>query len=262
MNTEEKKPIQLSPPPERESFFAMLRDSFSSAGLSEYLTSEACERFFMLLCYMLDEGNRLNVTAIKSTDEIIGKHFTDSVAVAPFIPEGASVCDVGTGGGFPALPLAIVRPDLKITALDSTAKKIAYVDAAAKQLGLSGFRTLSGRAEELGAVGGELRESYDTVVSRAVANMPVLCELCLPLVRHGGCFIAMKGPSGRSELEASWGAIAALGGALCAEHETVLWVSGEQLHHPLFLIEKREHTPPQYPRQYSKIAKKPLCNKP
>lgn len=257
MSTEEKI-RQLPPLPDRESFFASLRRSFDEAGLGELLTQEAEERFYILLGYMLDEGSRLNVTAICSLDEIIAKHFTDSAAVAPYLPQGCSVCDVGTGGGFPALPLAIVRPDLRITALDSTAKKIAYVAEGADRLGLDGFRAVSGRAEELGGEGGKLREGFDTVVSRAVASLPVLCELCLPLVRVGGSFIAMKGPSGREELAASGSAIEKLGGAFSAEHETIIRLGEEHLCHPLFVIEKCGHTPTQYPRQFSKIAKRPL----
>ena len=143
MSTEEKI-RQLPPLPDRESFFASLRRSFDEAELGELLTQEAEERFYILLGYMLDEGSRLNVTAIRSIDEIIAKHFTDSAAVAPYLPHGCAVCDVGTGGGFPALPLAIVRPDLRITALDSTAKKIAYVAEGADRLGLDGFRAVSG----------------------------------------------------------------------------------------------------------------------
>ncbi len=258
MSTEEIKTRQLPLLPEREEFFALMRESFSAAGLGELLTSEAEVRFYTLLGYMLDEGSRLNVTAIRSIDEIIAKHFVDSAAVAPYLPQGCTVCDVGTGGGFPALPLAIVRPDLSITALDSTAKKIAYVAEGAARLGLDGFRAMSGRAEELGGEGGALRERFDVVVSRAVAALPVLCELCLPLVRVGGCFAAMKGPSGREELAASDGAIHKLGGVFSAEHETVIALGDERLRHPLFVIEKCGHTPPQYPRQFAKITKKPL----
>ena len=181
MSTEEKI-RQLPPLPDRESFFASLRRSFDEAGLGELLTQEAEERFYILLGYMLDEGSRLNVTAIRSIDEIIAKHFTDSAAVAPYLPQGCAVCDVGTGGGFPALPLVCV----------------------------------------------------------------------------GGSFIAMKGPSGREELAASGSAIEKLGGAFSAEHETIIRLGEEHLCHPLFVIEKCGHTPTQYPRQFSKIAKRPL----
>ena len=124
---------------------------------------------------MLDEGSRLNVTAIRSIDEIIAKHFTDSAAVAPYLPQGCAVCDVGTGGGFPALPLAIVRPDLRITALDSTAKKIAYVAEGADRLGLDGFRAVSGRAEELGGEGA----SCAKVSTRSFPARSRRCRCCV-----------------------------------------------------------------------------------
>ena len=142
-----------------------------------------------LLCEFADiliETNKTtNLTAITSPNEVILKHFVDCASISLHIPSNSSVIDVGCGAGFPSIPLAIVRPDLKITSLDSTGKKVDFVTAAAKTLSLSNITPICGRAEELPS----LREKFDVCTSRAVARLNVLSELCIPFVRKGGIFL-------------------------------------------------------------------------
>ena len=197
-----------------------------------------------------------------------GTHETTRLCAAlleDHVTEGCKVLDVGCGGGFPCLPLAIVRPDLSITALDSTAKKLVFVAETAREMGLS-VTTCAGRAEELATEGGTMREQYDCVVARAVAALPVLVELCLPFVRVGGTFFAMKGAKGAEELAAASRGILKLGGRVAARHTVDLppadswWQGGDAQpqERMLFAIEKVAPTPKDLPRNYGRIKKKPL----
>lgn len=206
---------------------------------------------------LLIETNKvMNLTAITDPEDVATLHFLDSAALLTLESfSGKSVVDVGTGAGFPGLPLRVLEPSIRLTLLDSLNKRIQFLETVCRELDLPDVACVHARAEEFAA---EHRETFDLAVSRAVAALPVLCELCLPLVRVGGSFIAMKGPSGREELAASGSAIEKLGGAFSAEHETIIRLGEEHLCHPLFVIEKCGHTPTQYPRQFSKIAKRPL----
>lgn len=244
--------------PSAEEFYSAFERIFKECGLTHYVVPQYAERFYALVRYMADEGRKLNVTSITRTEDIICRHFADSVAFADVFEQGASVIDVGTGGGFPSLPLAIVRSDLHITALDSTAKKIRYVEQAAEFIGLEGFKAISGRAEELSAAEGTFRESFDYAVSRAVAAMPVLCELCLPFVRQGGYFVALKGPGGDDEMQRAVSAVDTLGGKFSEKREAILRCGDEALKHYAFILQKSAATPIKYPRNFSKINKKPL----
>ena len=177
---------------------------------------------FEIYARMLAEKNKvMNVTAVTDPDGIAVKHFADSISIltAADIPQGARVIDVGTGGGFPGVPLLIMRPDINLTLLDSTAKKIDFISEVVSALGLNA-ETVSARAEELAKEPG-YREKYDFCVSRAVASLNVLSELCLPFLRTGGIFISMKGVKAFEELEAAEGALKALG----AETEKTLEVN-------------------------------------
>lgn len=207
-------------------------------------------------------GNaRFNLTAITEPDAIIEKHIMDSLIAADAIAAmagGASVCliDVGSGAGFPSLPVAAALPNVRVTALDSTAKKCVYMNETAAAAGIANFTAVSGRAEELAAVGAQLRASFDFVSARAVANLPVLSELCLPFLKTGGTFIALKGANAPAEITAAKGAIAKLGAALvgCEEYR----ILSDDAPRYLVTIAKTAPTPAAYPRQYSRIAKKPL----
>ncbi|MBQ7054823.1 MAG: 16S rRNA (guanine(527)-N(7))-methyltransferase RsmG, partial [Oscillospiraceae bacterium] len=181
------------------------------ADFSVEIDSEAAERFDLFAQLLIEKNKVLNLTAITEPDEVVIKHFADSLTALSMIdiPQGATVIDVGTGGGFPGIPLLIARPDIKLTMLDSTRKKLDFVGFAVEELGLSA-NILHARAEEAGQ--GELRESFDFAVSRAVAALNVLCEYCLPFVKQNGIFCAMKGSKGEEELAQAKSAISTLGG--------------------------------------------------
>ncbi len=229
---------------------------FELNSLSRLLSRQASDRFVLLTEILLRENEKYNLTAITDPYKIVLSHYADSALLSKYIPEGARVCDVGCGAGFPTLPLAILRPDLSFCAVDSTAKRIAYVEMAADELGLTNVRGVAGRAEELAR--GEMRESFDVVCARAVAALPVLSELCLPLVRVGGRFLAMKGRNAKFELSDAKRAIPTLGGKFKALDELTLLGGDEDALHPIILIDKISRCPEKYPRAYAKIAKQPL----
>ena len=199
----------------------------------------------------------MNITAITQLEDIVSKHYLDSLSplITGHFSEGAKVMDVGSGGGFPGVVLKIARNDLKMTFLDSQKKRITFLEDTGQLLGLSGCEYLHKRAED-GGKDEKLRESFDIAVSRAVATLPVLCEWCLPYVRVGGKFIAMKGPEPKEEVERAKAAISLLGGRLLDIKETVFW--NETIRHSLIVIEKVEKTNKNYPRAYKKMMSSPL----
>ena len=240
----------------KEEFTEKCVSAFRLNGLS--CTAEQSEKLYALTERMLRVNEHMNLTAIKDEDLIICRHYADSVTLAEYIPEGAKVIDVGCGAGFPTLPLAIFRPDLKITALDGTAKRINYVSETARELSLSGVRAIAARAEELAHDPLE-RESYDVVTARAVAALPVLSELCLPFCRVGGRMVAMKAALADEEIAASENAIRLCGGSISAVKSFELLSPIEpSAERKLIIIDKVKKTAPLYPRHYSKISKKPL----
>lgn len=238
-------------------FKSTLTKTFSENGLSSLLSIERCEKLLTLTKRMLEENEKYNLTAITEPAKIILNHYADCAILAKKLKKGASLIDIGCGAGFPTLPLAIVRDDLKILAVDSTAKRVNYVEETAKILSLNNVTTAIMRAEDGGKLP-EYREKFDYATARAVAEMRVLAELTLPFVRLGGQLIAMKGKNAEFELSAAKRAIATLGGRNTAV-ETVSLVGGsETLTHPLIIIDKKEKTPSIYPRPFAQISKKPL----
>lgn len=213
-------------------------------------------RLEALSSHMLEVNKTLNLTAIKDEDGVILKHLVDSSAVVPFIPKDASVCDIGCGGGFPSLVIAILRPDVSVFSVDSVSKKVAYVEGAAKKLGLTNEKTSNERAEVLGQ--GSKRESFDVVTARAVGRLNVISELCLPLVKVGGAFLAMKSISTDEELEEANKAIELLGGKVENVFTYTLTDGNEEIERSIVVIRKVKNTPSKYPRNNSQIAKKPL----
>ena len=242
---------------DKQSFTSVLTKVFRENGMGGLLSKDAAEKLFLLTERMLEENEKYNLTAITEPKKVILHHYADCATLSKLLPKGASVIDVGCGAGFPTLPLAILRPDLKITAMDSTAKRVNYVAESAALLSLDGVRAITMRAED-GGRDGALREKFDFATARAVAEMRILAELCLPFVKVGGKFIAMKGKNAEFELSAAKKALSMLGGRNTVCEEISLKGEDETLTHPLIVIEKKEKTPGAYPRPYAQISKKPL----
>ena len=241
-----------------KSFTSELTRIFALNGLSSYLNRAICDKFYCLTVRMLEENEKYNLTAIKEPEKIILNHYADCVMMAKKLTRGASVIDIGCGAGFPTLPLAIVRSDLNILAVDSTAKRIGYVKESAQLLGLPNVEVRVMRAED-GGKDPAFREKFDYATARAVAEMRILCELCLPFVKVGGELVAMKGKNAEYELKDARRAIATLGGADATLDSVVLKDgTGEDITHPLISVKKKSKTPATYPRAYAQISKKPL----
>ena len=219
------------------------------------LTDEQLSLFEKLSELLVEQNKTMNLTAITDPDGIAVKHFADSISAlsAYDFAEGAKVLDVGTGAGFPSIPLLIARPDLKMTMIDSTAKKLRYVASTVETLGLSA-EVLHTRAEEAGQ-NKEYGENFDIVCSRAVAALNVLCEYCLPFVKVGGVFLAMKAAKVQEEIADAKNAIKTLGGKIVAEKSFTLSDGGERT---IVVIKKISQVPSKYPRVSAQIAKKPL----
>ena len=231
---------------------AVLRDGFEALSLP--LDDKALARY-RLYAERLSETNRvMNLTAIEGEDEIARLHFLDSAAILTLADfSGARVIDVGSGAGFPGLALKIARPELSLVLLDSLEKRVGFLRGCCDALGFSDVACIHARAEEAAV---SLRGGFDVAVSRAVARLNVLCELCLPFVRVGGVFLAMKGLDHAEELREAEGAIRVLGGSL--ESEKNYTIPGTEIVHSLLVIRKCGETPPLYPRRWAQIKKKPL----
>lgn len=202
---------------------------------------------------LVEWNQKINLTAILDPEGIAVKHFLDCIEIFKYvdIPEGSSVIDIGTGAGFPGVVMKIVRPDIKLTLMDSLNKRVAFLQELCSALGLE-VECIHSRAEDITQ---DRREKYDFAVARAVANMRVLCEYCLPYVRVGGSFIAMKGASASEEVAEADRAITTLGGKLQSMDTFNLKESGERA---VINVKKISQTPAKYPRNPGKISKQPL----
>lgn len=215
-------------------------------------------QFEQLLDLLVEANSRVNLTALKTESDIVLKHFVDSLSClrgGHLDGAGVRVLDIGTGAGFPTLPLAIVRPEVAFTPLDSIRKKIDFVRSAAEALNLTGVTPLVGRAETLGR-DPEHRERYDRVVCRAVAALPILAELGLPLLKPGGLLVAQKGPISEEELHAGRRAAGEVGGGVTEVDAFTLPVLGDA--RTLVVIEKVGPTPKKYPRREGVPNAQPL----
>lgn len=205
---------------------------------------------------MLIETNKsFNLTAIKEPDDVTVKHFADCLAIFKYvdISENAKIIDVGTGAGFPGLVLKLARPDIKMTFLDSTRKKLGFIENVLKECGVEG-EILHMRAEEAAQLT-KYREQFDFATARAVAALPVLSEYCLPFVKQNGSFISMKSAESNEEIGEAKKAIGILGGKI---EEDIVFDLVENMPRRIIKIKKNSQTPTKYPRPSAQIAKKPL----
>ena len=229
----------------------ILQSGFAAMGIS---ASDSAIAGFRKYYDLLQEKNRvMNLTAISGEDESARLHFLDSASPLLFTAlSGCSVIDVGTGAGFPGLPLKILCPDMRLTLLDSLGKRVEFLRQVCGELSLTDTECIHARAEECGP----LRESFDFAVSRAVARLNLLCELCLPYVKRGGAFIAMKGPELDAELKEAANAVRLLGGSV--EKRTDYRIPGTDIIHSAVIIRKVSDTPAKYPRRWAQIKKAAL----
>lgn len=219
------------------------------------VTAEQAEKFQRYMELLIEWNEKLNLTAITEPDEIVEKHFIDSLTLllACRPKEGGKLLDVGTGAGFPGVPVKIMRPDLEVTLLDGSNKRLNFLGQLCGELGIE-CRRVHKRAEEAG-LDKTMRESYDLVTARAVAQLRVLCEYCLPLVKMKGFFVAMKGPGAGEELVEVKNALEILGGDKVEVKRIELPAAGER---NLIVVRKLSFTPKGYPRHGGTISKHPL----
>jgi 16S rRNA (guanine527-N7)-methyltransferase len=205
---------------------------------------------------LLEQNQVMNLTAISEPSQVARLHMLDCAGVlgaADF--SGKKVLDVGTGAGFPGLVLKLCEPSMELTLLDSLGKRVSWLESLAPQLGAEGVVCVHGRAEELSPLS-EWREQFDIVTSRAVADLRMLCELCLPFVKVGGVFLAMKAEDSQEEVNAAGRAVSILGGRLLSASSYA--VPGTDVVRKVIRVEKIKPTPQRYPRRFSKIKKSPL----
>lgn len=219
------------------------------------LKEEQIEKLFNYKNILNKWNERINLTAIEEDKDVIVKHFIDSLSILPIIKDDAMrLIDVGTGAGFPGLPIKIARESIDVILLDSLDKRVKFLNEVIKENNLSGIKALHARAEEKGVLP-EFREKFDICTARAVASLPVLVEYCLPFVKLGGCFIAMKGSS-TDELKDSKKALDIMGGKIEEVKEFNLPFNNGKRN--IIIIRKFRHTPTKYPRKAGKPSKAPL----
>ncbi|MBQ8533272.1 MAG: 16S rRNA (guanine(527)-N(7))-methyltransferase RsmG [Clostridia bacterium] len=228
----------------------LIKKAGESAGLQ--LSDEQIKQFCDYADFLVEYNKKVNLTAITEDEDIAVKHFEDSVALLRFKNELKSVVDVGTGAGFPSVPLKIASPDISLTLLDSLKKRLTFLELLCKRLKISA-KTVHSRAEDAGKK--ELREAFDTAVSRAVANLSILCEYCVPLIKVGGYFYAYKSGNCDIEIENARNIIKKLGGKIEEVFEFSL-SNGEK--RKIIAIKKISQTPTKYPRNTAQIKKETI----
>lgn len=231
---------------------AILKEGFGKLGISA--DAAALDRFRTYFEYLEEKNKVMNLTAISGEEDVARLHFLDCAAMLSALDiSGKELIDVGTGAGFPGLVLKIAEPSLKLTLLDSLQKRVDFLSETCEKLGFEDVKCIHARAEEIPP---ERRAAYDIATSRAVARLDLLCELCLPYLKVGGVFAAMKGPDCAQEIEQAENAMHLLG----AELERVFGyeIPGTDITHSIVLIRKIKPTHPKYPRKWAQIKKKAL----
>ena len=236
-------------------FFEELKTAANDVNLE--LSEKQYEQFIKYMRLVQEWNEKINLTAITEDEEFIKKHFIDCIKAfkSKAIAEAHTIIDVGTGAGFPGIPIAIMHPTAKITLLDSLNKRINFLNLVVKELGLTNVTTIHSRAED-GARNPELREKFDVATSRAVANMAVLSEFCMPYVKKNGHFVALKGPAIEEELENGKAAIKILGGEL--KNIIEVSIEGTDLRHNIVEVLKVRECNKKYPRKAGTVNKNPL----
>ena len=238
-------------------FVDKMTDGTRELGIT--LSEQQLEQFYRYYKLLVEWNKVMNLTGITELEEVVSKHFIDSLALVKAVPlqDGRKVSgiDVGTGAGFPGIPLKIAFPNLKITLLDSLNKRLNFLNQVIEQLGLENITTVHFRAED-GARKAELREQFDCVVSRAVANMSTLCEYCLPYVKVGGCFVAYKSGNAEEEIDKAKKAVHLLGGV--KENAIYFDLPDSYIGRSLVIVKKKEPTSKKYPRKAGLPSKEPL----
>jgi len=231
------------------------KDMLAAKGIA--LSPQAISQYEAYYSLLVEWNEKMNLTAITDKPEVYLKHFYDSITAAFYFDfnQPLHICDVGAGAGFPSLPIKIAFPELKITIVDSLNKRIGFLEHLTKELGLEHVQLVHDRAETFGQKK-EHREKYDVVTARAVARLSVLSELCLPLVKIGGTFVAMKGASAKEELDAGKKALTILGGSLEQSHTFKL--PEEESERNILIIKKEKATPKKYPRKPGTPNKTPI----
>ena len=219
------------------------------------IEEKSCKKFEQYYDLLIKWNEKINLTAITKPEDVAVKHFEDSLSVLKYVDIEASskIIDIGTGAGFPGIPIKIARDDINLTLLDSLNKRLVFLQNVCNNLNISA-QTLHSRAEEASKKD-EYREKYDFAISRAVAQLNLLSELCLPYVKKGGCFVAMKGPDVWEELKNAENAIKVLGGKIKEVKEFNL---SDNSGRTLIVIEKIKNTPEKYPRHGNKLKSSPL----
>ena len=210
------------------------------------------ESFYAYMSLLQEWNEKINLTALTSEEDVLEKHFVDSLIIHKYLGTSKTVCDVGTGAGFPGVVLAMINKDIKVTLVEPIKKRCVFLNELITELKLNNVEVVNKRAEDFASTN---RESYDFVCARAVANLQILSELCLPLVKVDGIFLAMKGGNASQEIEDSQKAIDLLGGKIEFINEDKL--PNQDLRNNI-LIRKIKKTPSKYPRVFAKIKKNPL----
>jgi 16S rRNA (guanine527-N7)-methyltransferase len=218
------------------------------------VTQQQYDDLMVYASLLIDYNKHVNLTTIVELDQIFIKHFLDSLLVSKHINNMSSVADVGTGAGFPGLVLAIFLPECAFTLIEPTQKRVVFLYQVVEKLNLKNVIIIQQRAEDLHSY----KEHFDVVLSRAVARLDILLELCIPLIKVKGIFIALKGVHGLDEINISKNALKELKTSIATVEEVALDVNGEQVTRQNIIIFKAARTPNKYPRMYSKIKKQPL----
>ena len=238
---------------ERESFSKELIEKAKKVNIE--IDNKKEEQFYNYMKLLLEWNEKINLTAITEQNDIILKHFIDSITINKYIEQSNSIIDIGTGAGFPGIPLKIMNQNKKITLVDSLNKRINFLNEVCKEISLENIQCIHARAEEL-ASDLEYRENYETVVSRAVARLNVLIEYMLPFVKKGGLCICMKGPNIDGELEEAKNAIKVLGGKIKSVES--FFLPDSDIERNVIIIEKVAETPKKYPRKAGLPSKQPI----